>query len=473
MPSTSSIATTSNTYINALLGDEKWATNSLTYSFPMSSAYYGDPYGSSEPVDNFGVFLSGQQAAARAALKLYSSVANLTFTAITETSYQHADLRFARSDKPGTAWAYFPSTHEAGGDVWVNNSSRIYDAPRKGNYAYLTIVHEIGHALGLEHPHEGSTIMPLSRDSMEYTVMSYRSYTGASLSSGYVNETWGYSQSLMMYDIAAIQHLYGANYATNSTNTTYAWSPATGELLVNGVRQGAPGGNRILQTVWDGGGADTYDFTQYTTGVQVNLAPGTWTITSTAQRAKLKWDGTKLAAGNIANALLYNGDTRSLIENAWGGSGSDTLKGNSGNNTLKGNAGNDVLYGYTGNDALVGGSGNDKMIGQTGQDRMYGNSGADTFIFSAVSDSPTLARDAIYDFKRGEDHIDLRSIDANTLITGNQAFTFIGQTAFTAKAGQLRFSGGVLSADVNGDKSADFAATMVGLTSMASSDFYL
>jgi serralysin len=472
MPSTSSVATTSSTYINALLGDQKWATNSLTYSFPTSSAYYSSTYGS-EPLNNFGVFLSTQQAAARAALKLYSSVANLTFTAITETSYQHADIRFARSNEPNTAWAYFPSAQESGGDVWVNKSSRFYDAPRKGNYAYLTIVHETGHALGLEHPHEGSTIMPLSRDSMEYTVMSYRSYVGASTTSGYVNETWGYAQSLMMYDIAAIQHLYGANYSTNSSNTIYKWSPTTGELLINGVRQGAPGGNRIFQTVWDGGGADTYDFTQYTTGVTVNLAPGAWTITSTAQRAKLKWDGTKLAAGNIANALLYHGDTRSLIENAWGGSGSDALKGNTGANTLKGNAGNDVLYGYSGNDVLVGGSGNDKMIGQTGTDRLYGSSGADTFIFSTVSDSPARTRDAIYDFKRGEDHIDLRSIDANTLISSNQAFTFIGGTAFTAKAGQLRLSGGVLWADVNGDKVADFAVTMVGLTSMASSDFYL
>lgn len=471
MPSTAFVATTSSTYINALLGDRKWATNSLTYSFPTSSVHYGNPYGSSEPQYNFGAFLSAQQAAARAALKLYSSVADLTFTAITEMRTQHADLRFARSDKPSTAWAYFPSTTEAGGDVWVNNSSRIYDAPRKGNYAYLTIVHEIGHALGLEHAHEGSTVMPLSRDSMEYTVMSYRSYVNASLSSGYVNETWGYAQSLMMYDIAAIQHLYGANYATNSGYTKYTWTPS-GQSYIDGILQSAPGSNRIFQTVWDGGGNDTYDFSQYTTGLKVDLAPGAWTITSTAQRAKLKWDGTKLAAGNIANALLYKGDPRSLIENALGGSAGDVIKGNDGTNNLQGRSGNDLLYGRSGNDVIKGGTGNDKLIGQSGKDSMYGDSGADTFMFWFLSDSPVLTRDTIRDFKRGEDHIDLRSIDANTLITDNQAFTFIGQTAFT-KAGQLRFSGGVLSADVNGDKSADFAVTMVGLTSMSSSDFYL
>ncbi|NBJ13967.1 M10 family metallopeptidase C-terminal domain-containing protein, partial [Microvirga arsenatis] len=174
------------------------------------------------------------------------------------------------------------------------------------------------HALGLEHPHESG--MPLDRDSLEYTVMSYRSYTGASTTGGYVNESWGYAQSLMMYDIAALQALYGANYATHSGNTRYAWSPTTGETFVNGIGQGAPGDNRILLTVWDGGGLDTYDFSAYATGLTIDLQPGAWSTTSPAQLARLHWNGSKLAAGTIANALLHQGDTRALIENATGGS---------------------------------------------------------------------------------------------------------------------------------------------------------
>jgi serralysin len=199
--------------------------------------------------------------------------------------------------------------------------------------------------------------MPLSRDSQEYTVMSYRSYSGASTSTGYMNETWGYAQSLMMYDIAALQHIYGANYQTNSGSTTYSWSPTTGEMFVNGVGQGAPGGNQIFLTVWDGGGMDTYSFTNYTTSLTINLQPGAWTITSQDQRAKLHWNGSKLAAGNIANALLHQGDTRALIENAYGGSANDTIKGNVISNALRGNGGDDRLYGLSGNDELIGGSG--------------------------------------------------------------------------------------------------------------------
>lgn len=367
MPAVESYSSTGNLYIDSILGNLKWVPSDLTYSFPTAAGAYGALYGDGETAKGFGSFNDTQQAITRSALKLFSSVSNLTFQEVTGASASSADLRFAQSDVPGTAWAYFPTTDATGGDVWVNNSSRNYASPAKGNYAYLTIVHEIGHALGLEHAHEGK-IMPVSHDSMEYTVMSYRSYSGASTSAGYVNETWGYAQSLMMYDIAALQHIYGANYQTNGGSTTYSWSPTTGEMFVNGVGQGAPGGNQIFLTVWDGGGTDTYNFTNYTTPLTINLQPGGWTITAQEQRAKLHWDGSKLAAGNIANALLHQGDTRALIENAYGGSANDTIKGNVGGNTLRGNAGSDKLYGLSGNDVLVGGSGKDVLSGGTGTD---------------------------------------------------------------------------------------------------------
>ena len=83
-----------------------------------------------------------------------------------------------------------------------------YDNPVKGNYACASMLHETGHALGLKHPHEASGsfgAMPLDHDSLEYTVMSYRSYVGASTTSGYTNASDSYPQTLMMYDIAAIQ----------------------------------------------------------------------------------------------------------------------------------------------------------------------------------------------------------------------------------------------------------------------------
>jgi Ca2+-binding RTX toxin-like protein len=463
MPAIATYGLTGNTYIDGVLGEYKWAVNNVTYSFPTNGSYYGNSYGTAENITNFRSLGTVQQTTARNALKTYASVANLTFTETSETATQHADLRLAMSDKTGSAWAYLPNTVAEGGDVWFNISNGYFTSPVKGNYAFMVFLHEIGHALGLEHTHEGNA-MPQDRDSLEYTVMSYRSYVGGSTTGGYTNETWGYAQSLMMYDIAAVQHMYGANYATNGGNSTYSWNATTGEMAVNGVGQGAPGGNKIFLTVWDGGGNDTYDLSNYSTNLKVDLRPGEFTKTSTAQLAKLHWDGSKVAVGNIANALLYHGDTRSLIENAVGGSGNDSLTGNDGINLLRGGAGSDTLYGLGGGDSLDGAAGADTLSGGTG---------TDIFDFNSVKDSLSSARDTIQDFVRGVDRIDLRTIDANTATGGDQAFSFIGNMAFTGQSGQLNFIGNVLSGDVNGDRTADFRINVTGISTLAIADFYL
>lgn len=681
MAATASVSLTGDAYVNGVISGVKWASTSLTYSFPTSGSLYESPYGSREPTTGFSALTEAQQTAVRASLAMYAAVSNLTFTEITESSTQHATLRFANSTVPSTAWAYYPSTAAEGGDAWFGSSKGYYTTPLKGNYASLTFTHELGHALGLEHTHEGN-VMPANRDSLEFSVMSYRSYVGASTTTGYTNETGGYPQSLMMYDIAAIQSMYGANYTTKSTATVYTWSPTTGEASINGVGQGAPVANRVFETVWDGGGIDTYDFSNYATGVSVNLNPGEWTITSTTQLAKLKYDGSQIARGNIANALLFNGDERSLIENANGGSAADTLVGNQAANALNGNGGNDTmtggagadtlnggagddtavygglrsqytvvaltdgsfqitdartgvtdgvdivwnteffkfsdkvytaseltslvvtpppppppppttttdqilnggsladtltggagadtldgkggadkLYGMGGNDTLIGGAGadsldggegvdtasyatalsgltadlltrtnntgdasgdvyvgienlvgsayNDKLRGDNlanavsggggsdylygnggddalkgdagtdylyggaGADQLWGGDGADSFVFSALGDSSLAARDVINDFTRGQDRIDLRSIDAKSASWGDQAFSFIGSGAFTGVAGQLNYVNGIVSGDVNGDKVADFQIQILNVATLSSTDFYL
>lgn len=136
------------------------------------------------------------------------------------------------------------------------------------------------------------------------------------------------------------------------------------------------------------------------------------------------------------------------------------VSGNNGANVLNGGGGNDRIEGFGGNDRLFGGAGNDTIVGGTGRDILSGSTGADVFVYSSVGDStPTRAsRDTIIDFT-GIDDVDLRAIDANTRVAGDQAFRWIGSTAFSGGP-ELRFekvaSDTYVYGDVNGDRRADF-----------------
>jgi Ca2+-binding RTX toxin-like protein len=361
-----------NQDINGILSSRAWFSLNVTYSFPASAAVYPEDYSDTNALNNGFVALSAaQQNVARYAFGLISDYSLLSFTEIVESQATPAAIRLAGSSFPPTSYAYYPGNFPStGGDIWFGNIR--FDATTKGSYAYSTYLHEIGHAVGLKHGHETSPfnpnntaygVLPAHRDSTEWSVMTYRSYIGAT-SLLYENADGSGNQTYMINDIAALQYVYGANFGTRAGNTTYTWSALTGESFIDGVGQGAATANIAYTAIWDGNGTDTYDLSNYTTNLSIDLRPGEWSVFDTtggAQRANI--GGGNLARGNVSNAHLFmNSDTRSLIENATGGTGNDTLRGNSGNNTLTGGHGNDILRGDGGNDTLLGGAGTDTAL---------------------------------------------------------------------------------------------------------------
>jgi hypothetical protein len=222
-------------------------------------------------------------------------------------------------------------------------------------------LHEIGHTLGLEHGQLNPGVDPdtyggmnADRLDIEFSLMNYPNYIGEPLNRGGTASTS--PETYMMYDIAALQYMYGANFGLTGTDQTYSWSSVTGAELINGVSQGLPYDGHIFETIWTAGANSTYDLSNFSQGQVDDMNPGGWMRFSDAQLADLdvtSASAARIARGDIYNALAYNGDTRSLIDNIITGSGNDTIIGNVVDNVIRAGAGNDTINGGAGTDSAV------------------------------------------------------------------------------------------------------------------------
>jgi Ca2+-binding RTX toxin-like protein len=147
--------------------------------------------------------------------------------------------------------------------------------------------------------------------------------------------------------------------------------------------------------------------------------------------------------------------------NGKGGGAADVIDGNEAANLIAGGDGRDDLDGDGGNDTLEGGN---------GRDLLNGGGGADHFRFRSAAEANG---DTIQDFTRAADRIDLARIDANAAASGDQAFRFLGEAAFTGRAGELSTLGTVVRGDLDGDGLADFALRLEGDPALGAADFLL
>lgn len=336
---------TNDNTVDSLTTGYRWVLderNTLTYSISngFNGEYFNDPttmlahFGSA--IETFGQFANinfqnvGQFDNARAAYRGGSDV-NLSIDG--SNQFFSSNYAWAMAFFPASQYLYSPYTGAAG-DVWINILSDANSLPsyEPGSQGYFLLLHELGHSLGLKHPHDdGGTGRPtfaeLGFDRLDRDYISIMSYND--------DASWNLVEwdpgTPMVLDVIALQYLYGKNESTNA-----------GDTFFNIDRTG------IYQSLWDASGTDTVSVAQSGEGWYIELPNLTLSDLVDTRVGRVE----PMADVNLDvphDLIWLTGE----YENALGSAYDDQLVGNNLDNWLQPQAGDDLVDGGDGSDMVL------------------------------------------------------------------------------------------------------------------------